>query len=331
MSGLIGTAKEKIWDIVSELAQSNDVESLKLGMIFYRDKRDAFVTKKIQLTTDLDEVYDKLLQIEADGGGDTPESVNQALHEAVSDIQWSDQQKTYKTIFVVGDCPPHMDYQDDVKYTLSCKEAARKGITINTIKLGKSCTEAIVHFRKMASCTNGEYLHLDQHASDVVIATPYDDEIYEVSKSIDQSRVYYGTKAEQSVNYLKKEKSLEVYEKSSKTANSSRASYKMSKAGKKSYGNKELITDYIEDKVEIEEIAEEELPIDFKGKSKQEIKVELEKLKKERKENEQKLRELSKKRKNYIKEQKKKLSKTEKKSFSEKVVEVLKKQSKEKE
>ena len=38
MSGLIGTAKEKIWDIVSELAQDNDIDTLKMGMVFYRDR-----------------------------------------------------------------------------------------------------------------------------------------------------------------------------------------------------------------------------------------------------------------------------------------------------
>ena len=24
---------------------------------------------------------------------------------------------------LAGDCPPHMDYQDDVKYEISCKQA----------------------------------------------------------------------------------------------------------------------------------------------------------------------------------------------------------------
>ncbi len=327
MSGLIGTAKEKIWDIVSEMAQSNDIDQLKLGMIFYRDRGDLFVTKQIQLTNDLDEVYSKLLEIDALGGGDTPESVNQALNEAVSEIEWSMDKNVYKTIFVVGDCPPHMDYTDDVKYTFSCKKAVEKGITINTIKLGNSCAKAIPHFKAMASCSNGEFLHLDQHAKDVIVETPYDDEINEVSQSIDKSRLYYGTKKEKDINNLKKEKSLEVYEKSSKTANSSRAFYKISKAGKKALGNKELVNDYINNKVEIEEIDENELPDDFKGKTKEEIKTMLKNLKEKRSQNEQKLRELAEKRKQFIKDKKDQMSETEKESFSEKVVDVLKQQA----
>lgn len=330
MSGLIGTAKEKIWDIVSELAQSGDVDNLKLGMVFYRDRGDGFVTKQIALTSDLDEVYSDLLEINAAGGGDTPESVNQALYEAVNDIKWSNKKNTYRTIFVVGDCPPHMDYQDDVKYTESCKQAAKKGITINTIKLGTSCKSAIHHFKQMASCTNGEFMQLDQNASDIVIATPYDDEIYEVAQSIDRSRMYYGNEAEQAVNYNKKAKSMDVYEKSSKTSNSARATYKMSKTGKKSWlGNKEIVNDYTQGKVDIDEIKEEELPKELKGKSRKIIKEELEKLKKERSTKEKQLKELSAKRKQFIKEKKKELT-SDKTSFSEKVVDVLKKQAEKK-
>ena len=48
------------------------------------------------------------------GGGDFPESVNQALNEAVTRINWSKDKKTLKMIFLVGDAPPHMDYKDDV-------------------------------------------------------------------------------------------------------------------------------------------------------------------------------------------------------------------------
>lgn len=325
MSGLIGTAKEKIWDIVSELAQSSDVDTLKMGMVFYRDRGDSFVTKQIALTTDLDEVYSDLLEIQADGGGDTPESVNQALHESVTDMQWSTDKKTYRTIFVVGDCPPHMDYQDDVSYKISCEKAAEKGIIINTIKLGMSCTEAIPHFKSMASCTNGEFLQLDQNATDVVVETPYDDEINEVSKSVDDSRLYYGTATEQRDNNLKKVKSMEVYKKASKTANSSRASYKMSKSGKKSWmGSKELISDYKKGKVALDKLKDEELPVELKGKTATEKKDYIEKVEKKRAENVAKLKELSKKRKEFIKNK----SAKDTLSFSKEVLKVMKKQAK---
>jgi len=326
MSGLIDTAKEKIWDIVSDLAQQDDIDTLKMGMIFYRDRGDTFITKQIPMNIDLDEVYADLLEIQADGGGDTPESLNQALYESVTAMKWSSDSSTYKTIFVVGDCPPHMDYQDDIKYTESCKLAAEKGITINTIKLGESCTEAIVHFQRISECTNGAYLKLDQHAQDYAIATPYDSEINKVSKDIDNSRMYYGSREVQEYNYSKKEKSMKVYDDGSVTANSSRASYKNSKVGKKgAYGTNELINDFDEGKLKINEIKDEELPRELKNLSKSEIESKIIELSNERKENYSKLQELLKLKKAYI--ESKEEEQNDKPSFSREVLKILKEQS----
>ncbi|WP_040282015.1 vWA domain-containing protein [Psychroserpens damuponensis] len=329
MSGLIGTAKEKIWDIVTELAQSNDVDTLKMGMVFYRDRSDTFITKQIAITTDLDEVYADLLEMTADGGGDTPESVNQALHESITNMTWSTDNHTYRTIFVVGDCPPHMDYQDDVKYTESCKLAAEKGIIINTIKLGKSCEEAIPHFRAMSQCTNGEFLMLDQDAKDYVIATPFDQEINELSKEIDNTRMYYGTHNEREYNYEKKDKSMQAYTDGSPTANSKRAEYKNSKVGKKgSYGTNEIINDYNDGKLKLDAIADNKLPQELRGLSTAEKESIIKDLSNKRKMNASQLQELFKKKNAYIKSKESKQADST--SFSKEVVKILKEQSHEK-
>lgn len=326
MSGLIGTAKEKIWDIVSEMAQDGDIDTLRIGMVFYRDKGDTFVTKQIALTTDLDEAYTELLKINAAGGGDTPESVNQGLQEAITDMNWSKDKHTYRTIFVVGDCPPHMDYQDDVKYTESCKIAAKKGITINTIKLGNACLEAIPHFKAMSNCTNGQFLRLDQHAQDIVIATPYDEEINRLSRNIDDTRMYYGTVAERSYNYDKKAKSMAVYESASPSANSARASYKQSKAGQKSaYGAQEIINDFDNGKLKLEDIEDEKLPDSLKGKSLAEKKQIVESLSNKRSADNKKLKTLLIKKRDYI--NKKSNETNGKPSFSKEVLKVMKNQA----
>ncbi|SHH56094.1 vWA domain-containing protein [Winogradskyella jejuensis] len=326
MGGLIGTAKEKIWDIVSELAQDGDIDTLKLGMVFYRDRGDSFVTKQIAMTTDLDDVYSELLEIGAAGGGDSPESVNQGLYEAITQMQWSSDKKTYRTVFVVGDCPPHMDYQDDVKYTESCKLATKKGITINTIKLGNACREAIPHFRNMASCTNGEFLMLDQNAKDYVVATPYDDEINRLSRNIDDTRMYYGDKELREVNYSKKAKSMAVYDSGSTTANSARAEYKQSKTGQKvAYGTQEIISDYDSGKLNLEEIEDDKLPENLKGKSLEEKEIIVKEQSEKRKVDNTKLKDLLKKKREYI--NKKASEETDKPSFSKDVLKVMKKQA----
>ena len=73
--------------------------------------------------------------------GDVPESVNQALHEAVTKNSWSRDPNTLKLIFLVGDAPPHMDYPDDVRFPEIIQLAVRAGIVINTIQCGHNAPD----------------------------------------------------------------------------------------------------------------------------------------------------------------------------------------------
>ena len=46
MSGLIETAKEKIWSIASTMASAQPTPEIRIGLIGYRDKGDAYVTRE---------------------------------------------------------------------------------------------------------------------------------------------------------------------------------------------------------------------------------------------------------------------------------------------
>src|SRR4051812_306850 len=116
MTGLIDGAKAKIWAICNQIAGGKPTPDLKVGLVAYRDKGDAYVTKVFDLTDDLDSVHANLKTFVADGGGDFPEHVNQALFDSVNKVKWSKDSKTLRIIFLVGDAPPHMDYPEDVKY-----------------------------------------------------------------------------------------------------------------------------------------------------------------------------------------------------------------------
>jgi hypothetical protein len=329
MSGLIHTAKEKIWDIVTVMSQSSPTPDIRLGMVFYRDLKDDFVTKIYPLTGDIDSVYSELLLIEAQGGGDSPESVNQALNEAVTQMGWGTGQNIYRTIFLVGDCPPHMDYQQDVKYLASCAMAIETGIVINTIKLGLQCDDAIPHFKAIAEATNGEYKQLGQNADDVIVETPYDDSIRHYSNKIDASKLYYGSTVEQEAMKLKQQKALDLYEKSSSNAVASRAKFNVSKAGKKNlYGNKELVEELMSEKVKLEDIDEKELPEKIKIINKDDRVLHLKQLQKARSHNINRLKELTKERADFISKRMAKDSTSIR--FSEEIYEVVKHQAAEK-
>ena len=136
MGGLIQAAKEKIWSIATTLASAQPAPEIRMGLVAYRDRRDTYVTRVVDLSGDLDSMYATLMDFQAEGGGDGPESVNQALHDAVHRMSWSQQSGTYKAVFLVGDAPPHMDYQDDVKFPVTLREAKANGIVVNTIQSG---------------------------------------------------------------------------------------------------------------------------------------------------------------------------------------------------
>lgn len=196
MSGMIAGAQQKIWAIANKLKSAEPTPEIKFGLVGYRDRGDAYVTQVSGLNDNLDEVYTRLHAFEAQGGGDEPESVNEALHTAVRDMQWSTDPNVLRVIFLVGDARPHMDYQDDVSYLDSCKLANRKGILINTLQCGNlRGTEAV--WREIAAQTNGTYAAILQSGGTVKIATPYDDPIIQINLKLDATIVPYGSKAEQ--------------------------------------------------------------------------------------------------------------------------------------
>src|SRR6476659_4916413 len=60
MGGLLEGAKQKIWSIVNEVQQKQSRPSVKVGLVAYRDRGDAYVTQVTPLTEDLDKVYSNL-------------------------------------------------------------------------------------------------------------------------------------------------------------------------------------------------------------------------------------------------------------------------------
>jgi hypothetical protein len=196
MSGMIAGAKQKVWAIANKLKSAEPTPEIRFGLVGYRDRGDAYVTKVFGLTSDLDEVYGNLYGFQADGGGDEPESVNEALHKAVRDLQWSSDPDVLKVIFLVGDARPHMDYRDDVQYPEVCRLANAKGILINTLQCGRlDGTETV--WRDIASRTNGTYAAILQSGGTIRIETPYDARIIEINLKLDATIVPYGSKADQ--------------------------------------------------------------------------------------------------------------------------------------
>jgi uncharacterized protein YegL len=260
MGGLIEGAKAKIWTIVNNMVQTEPAPEIRVGLVGYRDRGDDYVTKLTELTDDLDAVYADLLAYKADGGGDGPESVNQALNEAVTKMQWAEGEKVYRVIFLVGDAPPHMDYEQDVPYADSCKQAITSGIVVNTIQCGNvGGTETV--WREIAKKGEGRYFRVQQDGGAVVIDTPFDEKLAELSTKLEGTRVYYGDLELRAEMERKDEAAEDALAEAPAAARADRAKFLAGKAADGAFGRgSELLTDLASGKLKLEDVDEDKLP-----------------------------------------------------------------------
>ncbi len=259
MSGLIEAAKEKIWSIASTMASAQPTPEIRIGLVAYRDRGDAYVTRVVDLSSDLDSIYATLMDFQADGGGDTPESVNQALNDAVHAMSWSEGDQAYRVIFLVGDAPPHMDYNEQ-QYPEIISEARARGIVVNTIQCGNLGT-TVKPWNAIASLGDGDFLHVDQSGSAVVMNTPFDAEIAALSAQLDATRLYYGSKEQKDAMKSKVAATEKLHASASDASKARRAVFNAGESGRKNLlGENELVDAVASGKVALDELNADQLP-----------------------------------------------------------------------
>ncbi len=198
MGPLIEGAKRKIWSIATAIVDANPDAEIRMGLVAYRDIGDDYVTKIFDLTTDIQDLYANLLELRARGGGDWPESVNEALHVGVTKLSWTQGAEICRIMFLVGDAPPHMDYAQDTKYPEVLRIARERDITVNAVQAGAARdTERV--WREIAQRGHGRYIPIPQDGGKIVmIETPFDLEIIELQGRINGTVIPYGPRAQRS-------------------------------------------------------------------------------------------------------------------------------------
>ncbi len=299
MSGLIQTAKEKIWSIATTMASAQPTPEIRIGLVAYRDRGDQYVTKTVDLSDDLDSVYSILMDFEANGGGDTPESVNAALYDAVHNMSWSEGEQAYQVIFLVGDAPPHMDY-NEVRYPEIVASALEKGIVVNTIQCGNIAT-TVQPWTQIANLGHGNFFQVEQAGGAVAFTTPFDEELARLSAKLDDTRLYYGTEEEKE-RMLEKVAAADKVEASASFASRARRGVFNATAGGRAnlIGENELVDAVASGAVELDEIENEALPEVMKPMAPEEQRAYVAGLADERAELKRQIQELSAGRDDYL-------------------------------
>lgn len=150
MSEEIAAVKATLQKVASSL--SNVGARVRVGMVEYKDRSDAFVTKVYPMTADVASFSRQVSSIQASGGGDTPESMNEGVHVGINGLRWSDT-AVARLAFVIADAPPHLDYPNDFDYAADMRDAAHKGIQLFTVAASGMDELGQVVMRQMAQYT----------------------------------------------------------------------------------------------------------------------------------------------------------------------------------
>jgi hypothetical protein len=157
MGDEIAYLQAELQDIISKTSDQHKEVTLRISSVFYRDRGDEYLTRHIDFQTDPAILTSFLKKQSAQGGGDRPEAVEDALTTALDSLSWQGAART-KILFLVLDAPPHDAAKNKMKELI--RKAAGKGIRIVPIACSGVDKSDEYLMRCAALATNGSYVFL---------------------------------------------------------------------------------------------------------------------------------------------------------------------------
>lgn len=158
MGDEIDKLKATVRTIANEVARLPAKPDLCFGLVAYRDKGDEYLIRSHDFTNDLSAFQGVLNQLQAGGGGDYPEAMNEALHDTVHSLSWRGTNTT-RMVFLIADAPPHLDYGGP-QYDQDMAAALGKGIKIFSVGASGLDKQGEYVQRQMAQYTGGKFVFL---------------------------------------------------------------------------------------------------------------------------------------------------------------------------
>ena len=157
MGDEIAKLKGSMRAVAQQISQLPGQPDICYGLVAYRDRGDVFLTRSHDFTDDLGAFQNVLAHVQAAGGGDTPEALNEALHETVHGLAW--RSDAARMVVLVADAPPHLDYGGP-QYDRDMQAALAKGIKLFAV--GASGLDPVGEYiyRQMAQYTAGRFVFL---------------------------------------------------------------------------------------------------------------------------------------------------------------------------
>jgi von Willebrand factor type A domain len=174
MGDEIDRLKDTVATVVDRIEALPGQPDVRIGMTLFRDEGDAFVTGTYDFTSDVGAFQAALGAVEAGGGGDTPEALDEGLDDALSKPSWRTAGSATQLVVLIGDAGGHPDRQVHRAYPESVLDAASRGIKILPIAASSSDDQAEVAFRQMAQFTGGRFVFLSYGAAGAALGSSTD-------------------------------------------------------------------------------------------------------------------------------------------------------------
>jgi hypothetical protein len=306
MDGLIEQAKSQLWKIVNELAAAKCSDgakpNIKIALYEYGNDRlvasEGYIRQVSGLTTDLDLISERLFSLTTNGGS---EFCGHVIKTSLQQLEWSASDSDLKMIFIAGNEP---FTQGEIGYRFACSLAKEKDVVVNTIYCGEFNEGLASEWKAGADLTGGTYMSISQNTRTVYVPSPYDDQIAALNTRLNDTYVYYGKSgASKKAMQATQDKNAGSY------GNANTVERTVSKSSHV-YKNEswDLVDAAKDNKKVVESASEEELPQEMKGMSGEQRKAYVDQKANDRAQIQAEIQALSKKRQQYIADNKPKNS-----------------------
>jgi hypothetical protein len=206
-------------------------------------------------------------------------------------------------IFLVGDAPPHDEYDDGLTSQGLARVSRNKGILINTIVAGNA-EDTRQSWQRIASLAGGDFFAIQQTGNMVAVSTPFDADLGRLNRELVETTVGWGDQSRRQSVARKKEARVAMKPEVAASAASFAA-----KAPGRGLGQGDLVADLEAGRVKLDDVRSEQLPDEMRAMGAEERRKFVEDKRARRREVQKELFELSTKRDAWLK-QKQKESKT---------------------
>jgi hypothetical protein len=146
--------QEEMKDVIARAKEATGGLNIRTGAVVYRDHGDEYLTRISRLTEDIRTTQTFIDKQEANGGGDYPEAMPEALMAALNSAGW-DPEARARIAFLILDAPCHNDSASIALLHDQLLNAASMGVRIVPVVCSGLGESGELLLRAMALATNG--------------------------------------------------------------------------------------------------------------------------------------------------------------------------------